>query len=289
MKILAIGDFHGKFPQKLKDEAKKVDLIISVGDFGGVKEWYVYLKYIFRQTAKDKPYKSVKEFFGKERYRVIDKKDERVTKEILRSLNSFGKPVIFVFGNTDDNWYNYSFDRQAWKVKKSRVNFVRKLKNLKEITYSKTSLKGINLVGFGGYMDVDSYVDERARSKDSPEAIGGRILRRARSKRKLFSLIKGKAKKRIMIFHYPPKGYFDMIRMKGNVRNGTSAGINFFLEAITKSKPSLVLCGHMHEYQGMKRIGKSVLINPGPAGEGKAAIIDYDESVARVKKVKFLR
>jgi Icc-related predicted phosphoesterase len=289
MKILAIGDFHGKFPSKLKKAAKEVDVILSVGDFGGVKEWYVYLRYLFHQVAKNKPYKSAEDFFGKKRYKEIDKKDGEVTKGILKYLNSLGKPVIFTFGNTDDTWYSYNFDRRAWKLNKSRINFVKRLNNLKEITYSTTSLKGIKFSGFGGYMDVDSYVDDRARSKDSPELIQGRILRRARSKKKLFSLISGKAKKRILILHYPPKGYFDIIKMKGNIRNGTSAGIGFFLDAIKKSKPSLVLCGHMHEYQGMKKIGKSVLINPGPAGEGKAAIIDYDEGVAKVKKVKFLR
>lgn len=34
MKILAIGDFHGKFPEKLKKRIvkEKADLIISVGD-----------------------------------------------------------------------------------------------------------------------------------------------------------------------------------------------------------------------------------------------------------------
>jgi predicted phosphodiesterase len=39
MKILAIGDFHGKFPAKLKKEARKVDLILSTGDYAGIDEW----------------------------------------------------------------------------------------------------------------------------------------------------------------------------------------------------------------------------------------------------------
>jgi hypothetical protein len=33
MKILAIGDFHGKFPEKLRKLAKDVNLILSVRDF----------------------------------------------------------------------------------------------------------------------------------------------------------------------------------------------------------------------------------------------------------------
>ena len=42
MKILAIGDFHGKFPAKLQKLAKSVDLVISIGDY---KPWR--LKKIF--------------------------------------------------------------------------------------------------------------------------------------------------------------------------------------------------------------------------------------------------
>ena len=33
MKILAVGDLHGKIPVKLKKEAGKVDLILCTGDF----------------------------------------------------------------------------------------------------------------------------------------------------------------------------------------------------------------------------------------------------------------
>lgn len=35
MKILAIGDFHGKFPEKLKKKIgkEKPDLIVSIGDY----------------------------------------------------------------------------------------------------------------------------------------------------------------------------------------------------------------------------------------------------------------
>ena len=37
MKILAIGDFHGKFPEKFFRRIKKenFDIILSVGDFCG--------------------------------------------------------------------------------------------------------------------------------------------------------------------------------------------------------------------------------------------------------------
>ena len=65
---------------------------------------------------------------------------------------------------------------------------------------------------------------------------------------------------------------------------GKSAGIGFFREAIKKYEPKLVLCGHMHEYQGKKMLGKSLVVNPGEAGSGKFAVIDYPSL-----RVKFFR
>jgi Icc-related predicted phosphoesterase len=40
----------------------------------------------------------------------------------------------------------------------------------------------------------------------------------------------------------------------------------------------------MHEYQGKKKLGKSLVVNPGYAHNGKAAIIDWPSL-----KVKFVR
>ena len=49
MKILVIGDFHGKFPKKLKEMAKKVDLVLCTGDFGGSEK---LLKILFKYLGK---------------------------------------------------------------------------------------------------------------------------------------------------------------------------------------------------------------------------------------------
>ena len=45
MKILVIGDFHGKFPVKLKEEVKKVDIVLCTGDLGGSKELLTIIPY----------------------------------------------------------------------------------------------------------------------------------------------------------------------------------------------------------------------------------------------------
>ena len=290
MKILAIGDFHGKFPNKLKSLVKKesIDLVVSVGDFGGIRDWYSYLMKAFEKINKGEPWPSAKEYFGKEKYKQLLKKDEIAEKKVLSAINNLDTKVIFVFGNTDDEWYNYPFDNKILSIKKSYKNFVKKLKNMKDITYSKTKFKKINFIGLGGYMDIDEYLKEEIGNDDKERK--QRIKkRREKTKKRLFDNIKKTKGNRIFVFHYPPKGSFDIIKGKKNPRKGTSAGVNFFLESIKKYKPSLVICGHMHEYQGKKKIGKSIVINPGAAVDGKAAIIDYDEEKGKVKGVKFIK
>lgn len=289
MKILAIGDFHGKFPKKLKDRIKKenVDLIVGLGDYTGIKEWYPYLMKIFKLREQGKEVPTVKEFFGKEKYKLLLKKDYLAGKKILSELDKLKKPVLIIFGNSDDEWYKYPFDKNVNLFKKRTENFMKKLKNIKVITYGKAKFKEINFIGFGGYMDIDKYKNERIDGFEDEERIKKVIDRMTKSKKKLFNLLQKTKNKRIFVFHYPLKGVFDKIKDKKNPRHGTSAGINFFRDAIKKYKPALVLCGHMHEYQGVKKLGKTLIINPGAAIDGKAVVIDIGKD--KIKKIKFLK
>jgi len=290
MKILAIGDFHGKFPVKLRKEVKKADLVLCTGDFGGIKEWYRYLVYLFKEFDKGNSWSSVKsgkEFFGKEKYKKLIKKDEKVTKEVLKVLNNLNKKIIFTFGNTDDFFYKYPFDK--WKVKKSNLNFVKRLKNLKNITYSKTKIKDVNIIGLGGYVDIDEYLKEKIKTKEEREKLKRIKKRREKTKKRLFGNIKKTKGKRIFLFHYTPTGFIDIIKDKKNPRYGTSAGVSFFFQAIKRYKPSLVLCGHMHEYQGKKKLGNTLIVATGSANEGKAVVIDYDEEKGKVGKIRFIK
>jgi Icc-related predicted phosphoesterase len=291
MKILAIGDFHGRFPVKLKEYFKDIDLILSVGDYAGIEEWRKYILYIFN-LKDDEPRISPVEFYGARGFRELMKKDFRKGGDVLLALTKLKVPVISVFGNGDDEWYNYPFDKTILQQNKSRKKFLSKLKNFKDITYNTMKLGDISILGFGGYMDVSANFEKKRNgkaggiTKDYPTA----FKRVRQTEKKLEGLLKRlKNKKRIFLFHYPPRGAFDVIKEKDNPYSGGSAGIDGFTRAIKKHKPGLVLCGHMHEYQGAKKIGSSVVINPGAAHDGKCAIIDFDEKRGKVKSVKFVK
>ena len=103
---------------------------------------------------------------------------------------------------------------------------------------------------------------------------------------------KNKAGKVIFISHNVPYG-----TPLGIIRDpradpqvfGKNYGSKLVREIIEKYQPVLHIAGHMHENQGSCRIRRTLCIEAGPALEGKGTIIDFDESVGRIKKVEFIK
>ena len=54
LKVLVVGDFQGVFPEKLKKKLKKeeFDIVVAVGDYGGIDEWQPYIFDIFKRIKK---------------------------------------------------------------------------------------------------------------------------------------------------------------------------------------------------------------------------------------------
>jgi Icc-related predicted phosphoesterase len=290
MKILAIGDFHGKFPEKLRKKAKEVDLIISVGDHTGIAEWRKIIFTKLKAITAGKTPPRAEEVLGKKKFKELLKKDFERGKFVLTELNKLNKKVFLIFGNSDDEWYKYPFDRKVNSLTKRTQTVIKSLKNIKIINYSFTQFKKINFIGFGGYIDVDSYFEKKAMEKITKEKRHSIIQRRKKTKNKFLSMLRKLNGRKIFVFHYPPAGIFDIIHDKeGNSMNGKSAGINFFADAVKKHKPLFVLCGHMHEYQGMKKLYGVPIINPGAAVDGKAAVIDFDEEKGKIRKINLVK
>lgn len=278
MKILVLGDFQGVFPEKLKRRIKKeeFDLVLGVGDYGGVDEWRPFTVDLFKRLKKGKERISPEEFFGEKRFKELLRKDWVATKSVLRELDRIGKPIYTVLGNTDDEFYShphYRFQKQSKRAKE----FLKTLKNVKIINYGKKKFRDFDIIGFGGYMDIEAYFKKKTfKTKDDTRK--RKKIRRDMEKR-LFSILKkSNRQKRIFLFHYPPYGVFDIIRDKRNPMDGESAGVKFYSKAIRKHKPVAVFCGHMHEYRGMKKFRGIPVINPGDGEKGKAAIVEISDT-----------
>lgn len=74
-------------------------------------------------------------------------------------------------------------------------------------------------------------------------------------------------KNSILVTHLPPKNSaLDSV-------NGKNIGSKAVRRIIQEKKPSLHLCGHVHESRNIEQINKTLCINPGPAKEGNAALV----------------
>jgi len=288
-----LGDFHGQFNKKLKkglarEMKNRIDLVIGVGDYAGIEEWSDYIINMLKASSVGLPWVSAEEYFGARKFKKLVKKDEKCTKNVLLEINSLvndkenGKG-LYVFGNNDDDWYNYPFSKNS-RIKKSRKRFLKSLNGMKDITYSSTKFNDVSIVGYGGYMDAEINWDKR---KDDKESYNKMLNRVGGSRKKLFSMCK-KQKPEILVLHYPPKGIFDKILDRKNPYHGKQIGVLAFRDAILKFKPRIALCGHMHEYQGALKLGKTLVINPGDASKGKFAVVDYDNFNGKAD-VRFVR
>lgn len=82
---------------------------------------------------------------------------------------------------------------------------------------------------------------------------------------------------RVRIFcpHSPP---FDTACDR--LRSGEPVGSASLRAFVEREQPELVLCGHIHESRGEDAIGRSRIVNPGPAAEGRYALVDVAERVS---------
>lgn len=84
---------------------------------------------------------------------------------------------------------------------------------------------------------------------------------------------------RVIIFHGPPHG--TVLDYKEGYNH---TGCKTRREVIEKLQPFLVLCGHIHENFGrQEKIGKSLVMNPGPVGKFVEVSVNKKEAAKKTK------
>ncbi len=79
------------------------------------------------------------------------------------------------------------------------------------------------------------------------------------------------ARWKIFVPHAPPRNTkLDRITL------GTHVGSTAVRTFIEEHRPDVVVCGHIHESRGIDTIGKTKIVNCGPAGKGYYAVINID-------------
>ncbi len=278
MKILAIGDFHGKFPLRLKRLAKEVDLIVSVGDYSPWRFKKIFFKHCYRKDME------IWEVVGKRKYKNGFLKDLKIGETILKFFGSIKTPVVTVVGNYDGHQVNDSYSNYKSKVSWQNHDFfndaIKKYPHIKRIDYRAIRIGEMILIG--------------AYGASSPGEVKSKAYRRYRKKLdSLFKKYRKENKKGKVIFvshNVPYDTRLDKISDDGapSIVRGKHYGSKMIRRIIDRYQPVLAIGGHMHENQGKSKLGKTIIINTGAAMDGKCAVIYFDEKIGKVKKVEFI-
>lgn len=153
---------------------------------------------------------------------------------IMKKIDSFGKPVMLVNGNHED------------------PTLVREICiRLRNVTFAHRGI--CHLQGFPEYAFVGHGGEGFSHTSEDFE-------RFVKASKKLGEL-KRQKRKVIFITHQPPHNTkVDYI--------WAHHGNKSYTKFVKKTQPVLHVCGHLHETQGKRdKIGKTLIINPGPKGE----------------------
>jgi len=278
MKILVIGDFHGKFSEKLRKLVKreKIDLVVSVGDFFPFSYRELFFKHSYEKDVE------VWDVVGKKKLQEVIKKDLKKGEEVLKKLDKIGVPVFTVIGNLDYASVNDSYDEKAsdwkWVEQDFFSKIVKKYKNIHRFDYK--SLKFEDFVFIGAYGHT---FPGKVKSKNYKKY---RIILD-----KLFKKFskENKQKKVIFVSHNMPYDCkLDKIKSDQAERNlrGKHYGSKMVKRIINRYKPVLHFGGHFHENQGKDKIGKTVVVNPGAALDNKSAVVEISEKGIRTRFIR---
>lgn len=83
----------------------------------------------------------------------------------------------------------------------------------------------------------------------------------------------------ILMTHAPSYGILD------HIPNGMSVGSKAIREIVSEFKPIVALSGHIHEDVGMQTVEGTLFINPGPARDGHAVLLETDGKTASAKAI----
>jgi len=315
MKILVVGDLHGRRPVLL---TKDFDVMVFVGDVCDDREIAPLYKAYFRKlknVGESDTFLDFEKFVawrlgGSKKLDVRERRSLKKGAEIMKYLDSFGKPIFMVGGNWDlsygrtriknmnKNYYNYlKFFYDSWVGDELNPKLVKGLKNVRNCMLHNVEFGGVNFVGYGlSSAPEDLKVRmKKAKDKGNDEVLSGvEIGRLKRAYDRIIGKLVGAYKNRnkkfatFFISHNVPNGTkLDVVKDKKSYAYGKHLGSTIARWFCARFKPVICVGGHIHDHRGRGKIGKTIVINPG-YGKKAQVLIDFDVEKKRIKSVKFL-
>ncbi|MFA4953500.1 MAG: metallophosphoesterase [Candidatus Pacearchaeota archaeon] len=258
MKILAIGDPHGDLEKIKKIPIRNVDLILLTGDLGKAD---LARKKFFENVERKQKSLPKKEYTKKEIKEVYDEVyDSSIN--ILKYLSTFA-PVYTILGNVGSSDAETRKDEKKYKIKLHYL--ISGINNLENVSLIKNGLRNINglRIGFLEYFVDTSWIKE---FQEKDKLIINKAKKESDNAKRVLKSFRNLD---ILLCHQPPYGFLDKVTSRYNPPKswiGKHAGSKLILDYVRKYRPRYVLCGHIHEGEGKKKIGKIEIYNLGVAG-----------------------
>jgi Icc-related predicted phosphoesterase len=258
MRILAIGDPHGDLTKVKQIPLNGVDLVLLTGDLGSAN---LMRKMAFENVERQKKGLPKKEFSPREKKRAF-MEAYTSSMSVVRYLARFA-PVYTIYGNVESS--NRETREESEEIGLPLPFLTDSLKNTKNVTIINNRAINVGNVRIGG---LQYFVDTNWVRDFKPKDYRQRMKGAAKGTEKAREVLKRFGSVDILVHHQPPHGILDKVTAPFAPKHwqGKHAGSETILDYIKKRQPRYAFCGHIHEGEGMRRIGKTEVYNLGVCG-----------------------
>lgn len=282
-RYLLLSDIHGnvdglnKLLHARYSQKEKFDAIIIPGDFPVTTPFNLVLKYMIKEHNLSRLGYSTKVYKEELRTSFVRQQITSIN-QMMNILSKFNLPIMYIPGNVEtiesvqylkDNYPNVIFLGSQPYLFENKINFF----------------------GLGGSLDHHGIVCDH----EFPESY---FITQSQLLTESIQTLDEKDPL-VFVFHEPPlftlaESDFVKMKQKAKKRGYTydftnKAGSIDLYNLITKFDPRLVINGHFHEYQGIREMSNSVVVNPGAFATYYYAIASLEMSEAKKFKVDFYK
>ena len=259
MRILAIGDPHGNLDKIKKIPLRGIDLILLTGDLGKAD---LARKRAFENVERKQ--QDLPELKETSKYiKDVHIEIHNSTINLLSYLSRYA-PVYTIQGNVSiPTLSEIRKNKEKYGVKLSPTR--KKIDVMPNVYLMKNRQKTLDglRIGFLEYF-IDTCWVKEFKPKDYVKLMKKAKKETDKARRVLqrFDCLD------ILVCHQPPYKILDKVTAKFAPKHwqGKHAGSRAILDYIKKNQPKYVFCGHIHEGEGMKKIGKTEVYNLGVGG-----------------------
>ena len=170
---------------------------------------------------------------------------DREARAVIETLHRFQKPLFAVAGNMDLPSFESTYTELGVNINARGVQ-----------------VDGVGFFGVAGSPFTPMHTPYEL-SEDE-------ILRRAEEGWKQIRT----SPRKVFVPHAPPRA-----TKLDKIIAGAHVGSLAIREFVECNQPDVLICGHIHESRGIDMLGKTQMVNCGPAGKGSYALITINERV----------